>query len=437
MSEVTSRGVEENNRAVNGVEFIDAPDSLAAATTVATMQITEAADENFESADRCNLIVNYLPQEFDDDSLAKLFSHDGELSTTKVIRDKVTKKSLGYGFVKFVNAADAYAALEAKNGLVIGHKKLKVSFARPASNDIKNCKVYITNLPKSYEEHSVRELFSSAGEIMECRVLKEKDSQVNRGVAFVQFANKKQCDAALLMDSVVIEGSERPLSVKLAEDFKRKKNSKNKWGNAGNRSNRINRGRGAGLNRYMGISDMRLGHDGYVYDTANKITIPSLGILTDQSYKNMNPGYNPQDGESMAMSPRGNWMGVPHGGQRMLYEQMTMNQYAHANTSAMYMSSPRTSLQSSQMEIVSLHVANLPSHVDVALLLDIFAPYGRIVSAKVEDNTVDVQSGVERFSGSGVVQMEGLQSAYIATHSLSGAILYKGGRPLSITMANK
>lgn len=78
---------------------------------------------------------------------------------TRVIRDKNTKKSLGYGFVKFAEDDDAQAAIEKMNGFPIGHKVLKVSVARPASMDIRNCKLYVTNLPQTYNEREVIELF--------------------------------------------------------------------------------------------------------------------------------------------------------------------------------------------------------------------------------------------------------------------------------------
>ena len=48
-----------------------------------------------------------------------------------MIRDKITKKSVGYGFVKFFNEKDAKDAIGHKNGLILGNKKLKVTYARP------------------------------------------------------------------------------------------------------------------------------------------------------------------------------------------------------------------------------------------------------------------------------------------------------------------
>jgi RNA recognition motif-containing protein len=75
------------------------------------------------------------------------------------VKDKLTKKSLGYGFVKYTKFEEALDAIERKNGLLIGEKKIKVSFARPSTEDIRNCKLYITNLPKDHDEKEVRNLF--------------------------------------------------------------------------------------------------------------------------------------------------------------------------------------------------------------------------------------------------------------------------------------
>ena len=68
-----------------------------------------------------------------------MFDEYGEIAGAKVVKDKVSRKSLGYGFVKFVKDDDASAAIEGKNGYSMGHKKLKVSLARPPSVEIRNC----------------------------------------------------------------------------------------------------------------------------------------------------------------------------------------------------------------------------------------------------------------------------------------------------------
>jgi hypothetical protein len=154
-----------------------------------------ANDEEYENqewvcdlSEKCNLIVNYLPHELDDLTLKvqilpcsydiffhnklfftyvhvflhsqNLFAEHGDIAVAKVVKDKISKKNLGYGFVKFMREDDANAAIEAKNGFLMGHKKLKVSLARPPSVEIRNCKLYITNLPKEFSEREVVDLFS-------------------------------------------------------------------------------------------------------------------------------------------------------------------------------------------------------------------------------------------------------------------------------------
>ena len=91
--------------------------------------------------------------------LQNIFSEHGEIITAKVVKDKSTKKSLGYGFIKFLNSEEAADAISKKNGFSIGRKNIKVSIARLPSDDIRNCKLYITNLPKFYTEAEVTELF--------------------------------------------------------------------------------------------------------------------------------------------------------------------------------------------------------------------------------------------------------------------------------------
>lgn len=61
--------------------------------------------------------------------------------------------------MKFAKDDDAAKAIEKMNGSTMGHKVLKVSVARPPSLEIRNCKLYVTNLPKEFGEREVINLF--------------------------------------------------------------------------------------------------------------------------------------------------------------------------------------------------------------------------------------------------------------------------------------
>lgn len=77
----------------------------------------------------------------------------------KIVKDRNANRSLGYGFVKYFHEDDALRAIEQMNHYSIENKTLKVSIARVASLDIRNCKLYITNIPLNYTESDVTAVF--------------------------------------------------------------------------------------------------------------------------------------------------------------------------------------------------------------------------------------------------------------------------------------
>lgn len=406
--------------------------SLATQETATTTESAEILVSDDAQADKCNLIVNYLPQSIDDTALAILFSNEGAVCAAKVVRDKATRKSLGFGFVKFVKEEDAKEAIAAKNGFVIGHKKLKVAYARPSCEEIKNCKIYVTNLPKEYDEKAVKEMFKDCGEIIECRVLKDKHFSVNRGVSFVQFANKKQSDAALLKDGTILDDDKKPVVVKYAEDHKKKREGKG-FKNVKHQNSK-------GSNTPGPAKSLNIKHHGnYFYDGNQAMAgLGGAHVITHTSGQAYTPtthglayGHTMKYGD-LNNSPTSfvpDWMHQRD--QGLLYEHLTMDRYSqhHRTVGTVYMNSPRHTVDHRYNGCVCLHVAALPSNVDVALLHDLFAPYGRIVSAQVFTD----ESG-SMYSGRAQVHIEGLEAAHLALQALNGAILYEGSRPLIVTM---
>lgn len=75
---------------------------------------------------KTNLIVNYLPQNMNQEDIRSLFSSIGEVESCKLIRDKTAGQSLGYGFVNYKDANDATKAISTLNGLRLQNKTIKV-----------------------------------------------------------------------------------------------------------------------------------------------------------------------------------------------------------------------------------------------------------------------------------------------------------------------
>ncbi|CAO2827841.1 unnamed protein product [Amaranthus hypochondriacus] len=79
--------------------------------------------------DDTNLYVGYLPPTFEDDGLIRLFAPFGEIVMAKVIKDRVTQMSKGYGFVKYSTAEQANAAIAGMNGYRLDGRTIAVRVA--------------------------------------------------------------------------------------------------------------------------------------------------------------------------------------------------------------------------------------------------------------------------------------------------------------------
>ncbi|KAK1342388.1 hypothetical protein QTO34_015153 [Cnephaeus nilssonii] len=235
------------------------------------------AEDCRDDIGRTNLIVNYLPQNMTQDELRSLFSSIGEVESAKLIRDKVavglpmytcfpTGHSLGYGFVNYVTAKDAEKAINTLNGLRLQSKTIKVSYARPSSEVIKDANLYISGLPRTMTQKDVEDMFSRFGRIINSRVLVDQttgegarlfwDSKfphpsptpfleffkgqdliiippdpecgwtgLSRGVAFIRFDKRSEAEEAITsFNGHKPPGSSEPITVKFAANPNQNKN---------------------------------------------------------------------------------------------------------------------------------------------------------------------------------------------------------------------
>ncbi|CAN6705502.1 unnamed protein product [Malus baccata var. baccata] len=79
--------------------------------------------------DETNLYIGYLPPTLDDDGLIRLFSAFGDIVMAKVIRDRVTGASKGYGFVKYGDVQMANNAIASMNGYRLEQRTIAVRVA--------------------------------------------------------------------------------------------------------------------------------------------------------------------------------------------------------------------------------------------------------------------------------------------------------------------
>jgi len=178
--------------------------------------------QDMDEGDRkTNLIVNYLPQTMTQvEEIRSLFSSIGEVESCKLIRDKVTGQSLGYGFVNYQRQEDAAKAIQTLNGLRLQNKTIKVSYARPSSEAIKGANLYVSGLPKHMAQPAdLERLFASCGNIITSRILCDNITGLSKGVGFIRFDQRVEAERAIQkLNGTVPEGATEPITVKFANN---------------------------------------------------------------------------------------------------------------------------------------------------------------------------------------------------------------------------
>uniref|UniRef100_A0A8D2PB85 ELAV like RNA binding protein 3 n=1 Tax=Zosterops lateralis melanops TaxID=1220523 RepID=A0A8D2PB85_ZOSLA len=117
----------------------------------------------------------------------------GDIESCKLVRDRVTGQSLGYGFVNYVEAGDADRAIGALNGLKLQTKTIKVLW------------VWVCAQVCQY------------GRIITSRILVDQVTGVSRGVGFIRFDKRAEAEEAVRgLHGQKPLGAAEPITVKFA-----------------------------------------------------------------------------------------------------------------------------------------------------------------------------------------------------------------------------
>jgi len=81
-----------------------------------------------------NIYVGNLSFQAGDDDLLKIFEAYGEVTSAKIIVDRMSGRSRGYGFIEMPDDGAAQKAIDELNGKEIGGRALTVNQARPKEN---------------------------------------------------------------------------------------------------------------------------------------------------------------------------------------------------------------------------------------------------------------------------------------------------------------
>ena len=81
-----------------------------------------------------NLYVGNLPYQTSESDLRELFAAHGEVESARIITDRDTGRSKGFGFIEFTSRSEGEQAIAELNGREIDGRQIKVNEAKPRND---------------------------------------------------------------------------------------------------------------------------------------------------------------------------------------------------------------------------------------------------------------------------------------------------------------
>lgn len=149
---------------------------------------------------RPTLYVGNLGSEVTEGIICTLFGTIGPVKGCKIIRDSGSDP---YAFVEYHNHQAASTAIAAMNKRSFLNKEMKVNWAtssagnQPKIDISSHYHIFVGDLSPEIETETLKEAFAPFGEISNCRIVRDQQTQKSKGYAFVSFVKKIEAENAI------------------------------------------------------------------------------------------------------------------------------------------------------------------------------------------------------------------------------------------------
>ncbi|KAK4958997.1 Protein phosphatase PP2A regulatory subunit B [Elasticomyces elasticus] len=358
-----ANGTSQLNTNVAPSEFNEMPTPTSAAPSTA-------------HPNSASLYVGELDTSVTEAMLFELFSSIGQVASIRVCRDAVTRRSLGYAYVNYNNAADGERALEELNYTLIKGRPTRIMWSQrdPALRKTGKGNVFIKNLDTAIDNKALHDTFAAFGNILSCKVAQDETGN-SKGYGFVHYETAEAADAAiksvngmLLNEKKVFVGHHIPKKDRMSKFEEMKANFTNIY--VKNIAEEVTDDQFRELFEKLGdITSASLAHD---HETGKS---RGFGFVNYIHHEDANKAVD----ELNDLDFHGQKIYVGRAQKKHEREEELRRQYEAVRQE-----------KSAKYQGVNLYVKNLADEIDDEELRKIFEAYGSITSAKVMRDTMPV-----------------------------------------------
>ncbi|KAJ7219326.1 polyadenylate binding protein [Mycena pura] len=396
-------------------EATPAPEAQASSPpTVASAYNPPAPQTSVASAPSASLYVGELDPTVTEAMLFEIFNMIGPVASIRVCRDAVTRRSLGYAYVNYLNAADGERALEGLNYSLIKNRACRIMWSQrdPALRKTGQGNIFIKNLDEAIDNKALHDTFAAFGNVLSCKVATDEHG-MSKGYGFVHYETAEAADSAIKAVNGMLLNDKK---VYVGHHISRKE-----------RQSKLDEMKAQFTNLYVKNLDPEVTEEEFEKLFAQFGTVTSAVVQVDDEGKGKGFGfvnYESHEAAQIAVDAlndtevNGRKLYVGRAQKKAEREEELRKSYEQAKMEKL-----------SKYQGVNLYIKNLEDDVDDDKLRAEFEPFGTVTSCKVMRD----EKGTSK--GFGFVCFSSPDEATKAVAEMNNKMI--GTKPLYVSLAQR
>lgn len=384
------------------------------AATIAPTPYNPAPQTSVATAPSASLYVGELDPTVTEAMLFEIFNMIGPVASIRVCRDAVTRRSLGYAYVNYLNTSDGERALEQLNYSLIKNRACRIMWSQrdPALRKTGQGNIFIKNLDEQIDNKALHDTFAAFGNVLSCKVATDEHGR-SKGYGFVHYETAEAAENAIKAVNGMLLNDKK---VYVGHHISRKE-----------RQSKLDEMKAQFTNLYVKNLDSEVTQEEFERLFIQFGNVTSALIAIDEEGKSKGFGFVNFETHDQAQRAVDALHETEHRGKSLFVTRAQKKAEREEELRRSYEQAKMEKL--SKYQGVNLYIKNLEDDVDDDKLRNEFEPFGTITSCKV------MRDDKGKSKGFGFVCFSSPDEATKAVAEMNNKMI--GSKPLYVSLAQR